>query len=189
MTKTLKKRVSKDQWLALALDVLAVEGITGVKIERLAKKLGITKSGFYWHFKNRDDLLAQMLEYWRREFTTIVSGFVQEHRHHQPADQQLLWIMTTIYEKGLYRYEIPLRAWAMQDEKAREVLQEIDDERYMMALPLFKELGYKGKQLVMVCQVFLCYQAWMDSIHYTDEKLSHGETLKLRWQFFIDGAK
>ena len=73
-TKTKKiKRVSKNQWLAKALETLAASGVDAVKIERLAKALGISRSGFYWHFKNRQDLLEHLLAYWVNEYTGTVT--------------------------------------------------------------------------------------------------------------------
>ena len=51
-----KKRVSKAQWLERALEVLETEGLQGVRVERLARDLGIAKAGFYWHFRDRSDL-------------------------------------------------------------------------------------------------------------------------------------
>ena len=53
------KRVSKDQWFTKALDTLETSGVEAVKIEKLAKELGISRSGFYWHFKNRQNLLEK----------------------------------------------------------------------------------------------------------------------------------
>ncbi|MBW1609519.1 MAG: TetR/AcrR family transcriptional regulator, partial [Deltaproteobacteria bacterium] len=67
------KRVSKEQWLTKALDTLESSGVESVKIERLAKGLGISRSGFYWHFKNRQDLLEHLLDFWVREYTGIVT--------------------------------------------------------------------------------------------------------------------
>lgn len=58
-----RQRVSRDDWLAAALDILAVGGIETVKIERLAKRLRVATSGFYWHFKNRSDLQEQILRH------------------------------------------------------------------------------------------------------------------------------
>ena len=68
-----KKRVTKDQWLSKALEFLEVGGIDSVRIESLAKALGVSKSGFYWHFRDRKDLLNAMLHYWSQEFTEVVT--------------------------------------------------------------------------------------------------------------------
>ncbi|MDZ8173101.1 TetR/AcrR family transcriptional regulator [Microbacterium xanthum] len=57
-------RVGKDQWLRGAIDLIAEEGVGGLKIEPLARRLGITKGSFYWHFDDRADLIAQALDLW-----------------------------------------------------------------------------------------------------------------------------
>ena len=63
MQKT-RRGVSKAEWLELGLQALSENGVAALTIEGLAKSLGINKAGFYWHFKNRDDLLRQLLNYW-----------------------------------------------------------------------------------------------------------------------------
>ena len=69
-----KGRVSKAQWLEMALTVFRNDGEPGIRVELLARRLGISKAGFYWHFKDREDLLNQLLDYWVHEYTEIVTG-------------------------------------------------------------------------------------------------------------------
>lgn len=57
------------QWVAAGLESLRQGGVGAVRVERLAARLGITKGSFYWHFRNRGDLLDALLEYWAREMT------------------------------------------------------------------------------------------------------------------------
>jgi AcrR family transcriptional regulator len=57
-------RVSKRQWLDEAFDMLASDGVDSLRITHLAKRLDISKSGFYWHFENREDLLKEMKTFW-----------------------------------------------------------------------------------------------------------------------------
>ena len=68
------KRVSKAEWLQTALNLLDEEGVEAIRVERLARELGISKSGFYWHFKDRDDLRSQILDYWVHEFNEVVTA-------------------------------------------------------------------------------------------------------------------
>jgi len=65
-------KVGKDDWTAAALEVIAVEGVGGVKIESLANHLGITKGSFYWHFADRHDLIEGAMELWYRVATAEV---------------------------------------------------------------------------------------------------------------------
>lgn len=65
-------KVGKDDWTKAALEVIAVEGVAGVKVESLADRLGITKGSFYWHFDDRHDLIGCALELWYRLATAEV---------------------------------------------------------------------------------------------------------------------
>ena len=56
-TNTPRQRGSEDIWLDAAYDVLTESGVEAVKIMSLAEQLGLTRTGFYWHFKDREALL------------------------------------------------------------------------------------------------------------------------------------
>ncbi len=71
-TRHANTKVGKDDWTRAALEVIAVEGVVGVKVESLADRLGITKGSFYWHFANRHDLIEGALELWYRLATAEV---------------------------------------------------------------------------------------------------------------------
>lgn len=51
-------------WEQAALVLIAEKGINGLCVEPLARRLGITKGSFYWHFPHRDELLCRALERW-----------------------------------------------------------------------------------------------------------------------------
>ena len=59
-------KATRDDWLALALSVLAVEGVAHVTVLNLSERLGVSRSSFYWYFKNRDELLDALLDRWDR---------------------------------------------------------------------------------------------------------------------------
>ena len=61
-----KPRLSREQWIEAAIDALAEGGVGAVAVEPLAKRLGVTKGSFYWHFGDRDELLAAALDEWER---------------------------------------------------------------------------------------------------------------------------
>ena len=58
-------RLDRDEWIEAAIDVLAEQGLQGMRIEVLAKNFGVTKGSFYWHFKDRQYLVDGVLETWR----------------------------------------------------------------------------------------------------------------------------
>lgn len=65
-------RITRDQWVEEGLRLLASRGTDAVRIEALARTLGVTKGGFYGYFADRDALLEAMLNVWERESTDEV---------------------------------------------------------------------------------------------------------------------
>lgn len=59
-------RLSADDWANAALDLIAEQGVAAVAVEPLARRLGVTKGSFYWHFPSRDALLVAALERWEK---------------------------------------------------------------------------------------------------------------------------
>ena len=83
-----KPRVSGRDWLEAGLEALAREGIAGVRVERLARRLGTSKSGFYWHFRDRAELHRALLDHWSRVYTAIVTE--DPGLAHLPPEQRLI---------------------------------------------------------------------------------------------------
>ncbi len=72
MTATKKKAkaalpLSREAWVRAASNLIAQEGVPAVAVEPLALALGVTKGSFYWHFKNRDELIRAALEAWEQD--------------------------------------------------------------------------------------------------------------------------
>ena len=67
--ETTRSRLTREVWISAALDILATEGVDGVAVERLAEQLGVTKGSFYWHFRDRAELITAALGHWALERT------------------------------------------------------------------------------------------------------------------------
>ena len=152
-----KKRVSKGAWLDMALDILTFEGIEGVRIERLADRLGISKSGGYGHFRDRDDLYLQLLEVWEHEMTRVITENPEINLG--PAAKRLENIMKTISDYELNRAECAIFVWSLRDERVRKVMKRVNKERLGFLRALFEELGFEGDELDMRTQLFAVYAA------------------------------
>jgi AcrR family transcriptional regulator len=51
------------KWIEAGYEVFAMEGPEGVQIEKLARKIGVNKSGFYHHFGDRDVFFLKLIDY------------------------------------------------------------------------------------------------------------------------------
>jgi len=138
----MEARVNKADWVEEALGVLAETGVDGVKVEPLARRLSVTKGGFYWHFKDRPELLSEMLETWR-------SGRISAIRRHardagKSARERVEGLVRLYVEnvnpKGV-AIELAIRDWARRDSQAAEAVADVDATRLELVAALFRELG------------------------------------------------
>ncbi len=67
-------RLSASDWAQAALDLMAEQGLAAVGVEPLARRLGVTKGSFYWHFPSREALLTAALEHWESVEQETVFG-------------------------------------------------------------------------------------------------------------------
>ena len=172
------KRVSKAEWLQKALDLLEAEGVEAVRVERLARELGISKSGFYWHFKDRMDLRAQMIEYWMHEFNEVVTSnpTLREASPRARLEQTLLMIL----ENDLTRYELPVRAWAESDPGIARRVGQAYRKRLDFLREIFRELGFRGDELEMRARLFLCHGTWERTMFPRESKKALRKLIKRR---------
>ncbi len=78
MPKVKTEPLTVGDWTRAALDALARGGLAAVAVEPLAKELGTTKGSFYWHFADRDALIAAALERWEKRDTDLVIATVEQ---------------------------------------------------------------------------------------------------------------
>lgn len=71
-------RLSADDWAREALEQIAEQGVASVAVEPLARRLGVTKGSFYWHFPSRDALLQAALERWESAEQELVFGSLEQ---------------------------------------------------------------------------------------------------------------
>lgn len=180
MTQKKLKRVSKDEWLASALQALASGGIGDVRIDKLARRLGVARSGFYWHFKDRQDLLNHMLDYWAHEYTEVVTE--NAALTEGPALQRLENIMRMVRDFQLNRFEAAVFIWSQTDPAARETFDRVYKMRLDFIRDIFSELGFKGDDLETRTQLFMGYLAWEYTNFCPQSKAKQDRLLKLRLQ-------
>ena len=121
-------RTSRDSWIEQGLRALAAGGPDAVRVEVLAKQLGVTKGGFYGSFADRDALLEAMLDTWERESTDEVLARVERAGGDAPARIRRAGALTFSSER-LLPIDLAVRAWARRDPAVAERLRRVDDRR------------------------------------------------------------
>ncbi|WP_308633186.1 TetR/AcrR family transcriptional regulator [Nocardia neocaledoniensis] len=121
-------RTPRARWIEEGLQVLAADGVDAVRVEVLAKRIGVTKGGFYGYFADRDALLLALLDTWESEAVDQVLAQV-EHFDEDPKTKARLAGLLTFSSNRLLPIDLAIRAWARRDEAVAERLRRVDNRR------------------------------------------------------------
>ena len=121
-------RTPRERWVEAGLQALADGGPSAVRVEVLAKQLGVTKGGFYGFFTDREALLTAMLDTWERESTDDVLERV-ERDGGDPQTRITRAGLLTFSSHRLLPIDLAVRDWARHDEAVAERLRRVDNRR------------------------------------------------------------
>jgi AcrR family transcriptional regulator len=154
MVRRMKSRLDREDWIAASLTALAEGGVEAVRVERLAAMLRITKGSFYWHFRDRPDLLAALLEAWQAAATADIIAHVEARGGDAGARlRHLIGIVT----RSDGRLDMAVRNWAGQDAAAASAMAAVDHRRLAYVADLFGQLGFGPADAL--ARARFCYQA------------------------------
>jgi AcrR family transcriptional regulator len=133
-------RTPRSSWIDEGLRSLAVGGPEAVRIEPLARALGVTKGGFYWHFDGRRALLEEMLDTWERVSVDEVIERVEGQGGDARAKLRRLSAIASSSDEVLridpLRIDLAIRDWARRAQTVADRLRRVDNRRmdYMRSL-------------------------------------------------------
>ncbi|WP_030985771.1 TetR/AcrR family transcriptional regulator [Streptomyces sp. NRRL S-1813] len=133
-------RTPRGRWIEEGLRVLAAGGPEAVRIESLAQSLSVSKGGFYGYFRNRDALLAEMLDTWEREVTEAVIEEVESGGGNARTKlDRLFTLVASLGDEAVTgtAIDLAIRDWARRDEDVARRLQRVDNRRMDYLRSLF----------------------------------------------------
>ncbi len=136
----LMARLGRKEWIIAGMEALMEEGIEGVAVESLARRLGVTKGSFYWHFGSRAELLTALLESWQQHGTERIIEDV-DRATDVPAER-LQRLAATIFRLTPFDgLEVALRSWASSSDEAKETVRRVDRKRLRYITDLLEASG------------------------------------------------
>jgi AcrR family transcriptional regulator len=136
--------LDRDAWLRAAADAVAEGGFASLRILVLARRLGVTRGSFYWHFRDHDDLVRAFLDHWlefRRHRIATWASLVTE----QDPQAALLHSLAISFDEGRNSYrniriELAVRDYATRDAYAAQILASSDQMRHAKSVQLYTAL-------------------------------------------------
>jgi len=145
-------------WIETAQRTLIDEGISGLKVDRLAKRLGVTRGGFYHNFKDRDEFFEQIIRHWEE-----TCRFLPDVPPPAKPAEAVEWfdraIDRLIESDGYdYHFDLAMREWARADKRAEWAVERADRERLDILQKFFETIGYDEEHAAMRARVFYYHQ-------------------------------
>ncbi|HEY5816501.1 MAG TPA: TetR/AcrR family transcriptional regulator [Solirubrobacterales bacterium] len=137
-------RTPRSSWIEKGLRALSDGGPDAVRIEPLARALGVSKGGFYWHFEDRQALLDELLEAWEHALIDDVAEAIEAEDGDARSRLRRLFALATASSGELakpigelMKIELAIRDWARRDEAVAKRLRRVDQRRLDYMRPLF----------------------------------------------------
>jgi AcrR family transcriptional regulator len=149
-----------DDWIQAAFSRLSAQGVESVRVEILARDLGATKGSFYWHFKDREDLLLRMLLQWEEEEMRWLEAAREPN---SGAAARWARFIDRSGSPDHARLEVSFRAWARRDERIASRVATVEAKRRGHIVSVLRDVGFTPSSAERWSEVaLLVYLGWMD---------------------------
>jgi len=180
-------KATKLDWINGALEALSDGGVHAVQVESLARKLGVTKGGFYGYFLNRDAFLQEVLAYWETILTdeTISLAHMEQGDLHERLTHLLQIVYIRLDEHVDDAIDNAMTSWSFKDQRVRVVVNRVVRKRIDFIKNIFLEEGFSEEQAELRAR--LVHSFVHGDRHYPDtcEALGSAEREKMA-QALID---
>nr|WP_321832466.1 TetR/AcrR family transcriptional regulator [Thalassovita sp.] len=146
MDQSVTQTGSEAAWLEAAYDMLTESGVDAVKIMPLAKRLGVSRTSFYWHFKDRDELLEAMIHRWEQKNTGNLVARTEAYA--ESIAEALFNLFDCWLDGDLFdaRLDLAIRNWARNDAALQVRLDAEDAKRKEAMAAMFLRFDYDADQ-------------------------------------------
>lgn len=163
---TERSRLSAADWEQAALELIEEQGVAAISVELLARRLGVTKGSFYWHFASRDALVEAALRRWEQFDTDTVVG--QVDRIADPRERLVELFRRTSHEiRDHVIYSALMRA--IDHPAVQPVMQRVSQRRVAYLAAAMRAAGLDRDEAAQRAQ--LAYAAYVGMLQLIMHRL------------------
>lgn len=179
-------RTPANKWIEAGLRALARGGPDGVRVEALARTLGVTKGGFYNHFDDRPALLDEMLDAWER---VGVDNVIERVNAGGGDGRQKLRRLFEVSSsaRDLIGIELAIRDWARREPVVARRLKRVDSRRLDYVRALFRDFCADAEEVEMRSLVVMSLYLGVPSLSADYGPRRRGELHKRAFERLLDG--
>ena len=180
-------RLTADDWVAASLETLVDRGVNDVKILPLAKRMGVTRGSFYWHFESRDALLKRLLDKWEATNTraivraaatpgALVDKYIALSR---------LWLGWSDFDP---RLDVAVRNWGRNDPAVLERLRAADERRVAAFVEMIEPEGQGLTMTLHRAHILYYMQMGWHELDVGEPMNARGESSAAYFEIFLGRA-
>jgi AcrR family transcriptional regulator len=150
--------LTREDWFVAAISALRRGGVDGVRVEALARDLGVSRGSFYWHFGDRQELLDMILARWEEETAWLVAG---ASAGATPRERALRFF--EMANASPYPPDREIFAWARRDRKVARRVEAIEARRAAFFEDILRDAGATGERSRQLGELlYLATLGWLE---------------------------
>lgn len=178
----------KEDWIKLGYQQFSDKGISGIVIEKMAKKLKVNKSSFYWHFSTKKIFIRQLIEYWEKESTSKIIEKVNQAPGPKEKFDKLIEL--SFLKDNNIDFVFFLKKYAKSNKELNDLIDSSDRQRIRFTESLLVKLGFSEKDASVKSSIFYKYLiGYHEMIRYKKQNENYHEEVKSELREFINILK
>lgn len=174
----------KEDWILLGYKLFSEKGINGLVVEKMALKLKVNKSSFYWHFKTKKEFLNEIISFWVSTDTNSIITMVES----KPLGKEKFnGLIELAFKKEPYLdFIFFLKRYALKDTKIQTLIDSIDSQRIEYTKSILIEMGFSENDAFIKATLFYKYLiGYHEMIRYKKQSKNYIEEVKKELNQFI----
>lgn len=174
----------KEDWIILGYKLFSEKGINGIVVEKMALKLKVNKSSFYWHFKTKKDFLNEIISFW---FSTDTNRIITTVENKPIGKEKFNELVELAFKKEPYLdFIFFLKRYALKDKKIQTLIDNIDSQRVDYTMSILIEMGFSENEAFIKSTLFYKYLiGYHEMIRYKKQSKNYIEEVKQEINQFI----
>ncbi len=175
----------KNDWINLGFQLFSEKGISGIVIEKMAEKLKVNKSSFYWHFKTKKEFTRQLIDFWMSIETEQIISLSNSKNS---AIQKFKALITLAYKKMPNQdFIFYLKRYAQKKKEIQGIIDKVDLQRIGFIERLLNEMGYSEQDAKIKSSLLYKHLiGYHEMIKYQKQHKNYEEEVKIELNQFIE---
>ncbi|PHR26511.1 MAG: hypothetical protein COA38_14700 [Fluviicola sp.] len=174
----------KEDWITLGYKLFSEKGMNGIVVEKMALKLNVNKSSFYWHFKTKKDFLNEIISFWVSTDTNRIITTVESK---SSGKEKFNGLIELAFKKEPYLdFIFFLKRYALKDREIQTLIDKVDSQRIDYTKSILIEMGFSQNDASVKSTLFYKYLiGYHEMIRYKKQSDNYIEEVKNELNQFI----